>query len=344
MKKISVVATTFAICGGLFLTHSGSAVAQTADVSAKTDQKLAKEIAELRRQDAELRDRIRRLEAKRGLAAMSSNPKGSAQQVSNAGYGEAYAEMSVAPTWTGFYVGANIGGGWGNANVDYSANDPYSMALAAQTGFGWTLPSASFGYSGALGGLQLGYNWQFNRNWLVGVETDINWSGMKGSSSSSIPIGAGIFGLGTTNADEQIKWFGTVRARLGYLPTDNLLTYITGGFAYGQVKQSGSVFNNSNKALGYGLQPFPAPFVECAAFSNCWAGSKTSTATGWTAGVGLEYAFWQKFSIKVEYLYVSFYNTSFDETAAITPPASSITGRFNHTNFNVGRLGLNYRF
>jgi outer membrane immunogenic protein len=49
----------------------------------------------------------------------------------------------------------------------------------------------SFSSSGALGGLQLGYNWQFNRNWRVGLETDFDWSEMKGSGSST----GSIFGI-----------------------------------------------------------------------------------------------------------------------------------------------------
>ena len=89
----------------------------------------------------------------------------------------------LAYSWTGLYFGANIGGGWGNRHVDFSPNDPLASALFNNVNGG--PPPTSFNTSGVLGGLQLGYNWQLSDNWLVGLETDFDWSGMKGSGSSS---------------------------------------------------------------------------------------------------------------------------------------------------------------
>lgn len=159
------------------------------------------------------------------------------------------APAAVAPSWTGFYVGVNIGGGWGSRSVDYSPNDVVSIFLFDPAGGTGAPPSASFTSSGVIGGLQLGYNWQFNHNWLVGIETDFDWSGIKGSGSSSgLVNGLSPF---TASVEERVKWFGTVRARLGYLPMDSLLAYITGGFAYGRVDQSGK-YVNSNLVGGDG--------------------------------------------------------------------------------------------
>ena len=87
------------------------------------------------------------------------------------------APVASTVNWTGFYLGANVGGGWGSRSVDYAANDPATVLLFAPApGLGGAPPSTSFKSSGAIGGLQIGYNWQFNRNWLVGVETDFDWS------------------------------------------------------------------------------------------------------------------------------------------------------------------------
>lgn len=146
---------------------------------------------------------------------------------------------------------------------------------------GLGLSSQSVDTPGAIGGLQLGYNYQFNRNWLVGLETDFEWSGMKGSNSTSI-----FGGFFTTSVDEHVNWFGTVRARLGYLPVDNLLAYVTGGFAYGQVEQTGSLF------LPTGLPVVNPPgfSATCAGPATCFAGSSTDVAGGWTVGGGLEHA------------------------------------------------------
>jgi outer membrane immunogenic protein len=242
-------------------------------------------------------------------------------------------------SWTGFYIGANVGGGWGSRDVDYTGNDPASAVLTTN---GVVIPQ-SFNTSGALGGLQLGYNWQFNRNWLIGFETDFDWSNMKGSTANTFTLPNG-GPLVTEAVDERIKWFGTVRARLGYLPTDNLLAYVAGGFAYGRVDHSGSWVNNSPIGIVGSLGGFS---LSCGGpGQTCFAGSSSHTATGWTVGGGLEYAFWQRWTVKAEYLYVSLESTSVTESA-LTFAAGTLPTSYNanfRTNFNVARGGVNYRF
>lgn len=103
-------------------------------------------------------------------------------------YPAPYVQPVAAFTWTGFYIGANAGYGWGTSNF----SDP----------------------GGFIGGFQAGYNFQFGSPFVLGVETDINFSGMSAGSYS-------------------LDYFGTVRARLGY-SFDRVLVYGTGGFAYGQ--------------------------------------------------------------------------------------------------------------
>ena len=251
------------------------------------------------------------------------------------------APPAIASSWTGLYVGGNVGYGWGRRHLELTANDPPTAVLVALG----ALPPIDFGSSGALGGVQLGYNWQFDPRWLAGIETDFDFSGIKGSgltnaSEGGLPVAA--------LAEERIKWFGTIRARLGYLPVDNLLAYVTGGFAYGRVERSGTYVNNSGTQIigsdnasltGYNCSPGPG-FV-------CFAGSSSSVATGWTLGGGLEYALWQKWTLKAEYLYVSLNSTTFTETALVRAGLGFALSTFNangRTNFNVARVGLNYRF
>ncbi len=67
---------------------------------------------------------------------------------------------------------------------------------------------------------------------------------------------------------------------------------------------------------------------------------------GWTLGGGLEYALWQKWTVKAEYLYVSLNGNSVTETALSSGgflPAS-FNANFSRTNFNIVRVGLNYQF
>src|SRR6266481_4412688 len=75
-------------------------------------------------------------------------------------------------SWTGWYIGGNVGGGWGRRDVTYAPNDPVAGDLFTPGHSFETPRSPSFNVSGVIGGIQFGYNYQFSRNWLIGFETD----------------------------------------------------------------------------------------------------------------------------------------------------------------------------
>ncbi len=155
------------------------------------------------------------------------------------------APMYAAPyNWTGFYVGINGGGGWGRSE------------------FTAPFPTGSFDTSGGLVGGTVGYNWQMGQL-VFGLEGDIDWSGIKGSAAC----------VGTT-CETRNDWLGTARGRIGYA-FDRFLPYITGGAAFGNVK---------NTVAGIG--------------------STDQSNVGWTIGGGLEASIAGPWSAKVEYLYV----------------------------------------
>ena len=246
------------------------------------------------------------------------------------------------PNWTGWYGGINLGGGWTNTDVGYSANDPLTAII-----FNTALPLPANGdhvnASGALGGVQLGYNYQFQRNWLVGLETDFQFSGIRGSSTTAYG-GGQLF----TSVSQDIEYFGTVRARLGYLPTDQLLVYATGGFAYAQLNNAASMFVVGNGNLNGNI---PVGGVIYSANcgngfpSTCYASSSNRLSPGWTVGGGLEYAFAQNWSLKGEYLFARFQDTLTPTAVSIFPGA--IPSTYNAkvtTDLNIVRLGLNYKF
>jgi len=252
-----------------------------------------------------------------------------------------------AYSWTGFYVGANGGYGWGGQNVNYSPNDPASALLFAPPTFTGSAPIPThFDTSGGLGGVQIGYNWQFNRNWLVGFETDFDWSGIKGSGTST---GAASTGIGPApfadSASEKLDWFGTVRARLGYLPMDNLLTYVTGGFAYGRIDHSGNYgITGGGVAFGFAGGGFG---FNCNIGAVCFAGSSSSVVPGWTAGAGFEFAAWGNVTIKAEYLYLNLDSKLLTETALVPGPGlapASFNANYANMGVNIVRVGLDYRF
>jgi outer membrane immunogenic protein len=115
------------------------------------------------------------------------------------------APLPPAISWTGFYIGANVGGAWSNTNSDNNSNF-----------FGDNV-------AGVIGGGQIGYNWQIN-NWLIGVEGDFQGSSQRESASGTIlavPV----------TAEAKVPWFATARGRLGYVNGPWLL-YVTGGAAW----------------------------------------------------------------------------------------------------------------
>jgi outer membrane immunogenic protein len=142
-----------------------------------------------------------------------------------------------------------FGGGWSDEAVNYSANDPAAAVLLSGTfGFTGEQPVAT-GYrisqSGAVGGVEAGYNWQWS-SWLLGVEADFSAAGMSGraSGTSFLQNVPGAVFTQSTTAEQSTDWYGTVRGRLGWLATPNLLLFGTGGFAYGRVAGSADYIAN----------------------------------------------------------------------------------------------------
>jgi outer membrane immunogenic protein len=172
------------------------------------------------------------------------------------------APYGVAPlfTWTGFYVGAQVGYGWGNAP------SPYGVPSTATT---YTLAQNASKQKGAFGGVHVGYNQQFG-SFVLGIEADANIDGVKGNDSGS---GGHVNGVNH-------NWNASVRARAGITPIDRVLLYVTGGVAFLDGKATKEAF---------------APFE-----------SVNTTWTGWTAGVGAEYALTNNITARLEYRYTDY--------------------------------------
>lgn len=119
-------------------------------------------------------------------------------------------------SWTGLYVGVNVGGAWTSSTSSY---DLYPFAY---------LPGASMSPDGWFGGIQAGYNYQFSNNVVLGVEADVQIADI----SDTVADTAG----GPPNTlTAKSQSFGTIRARLGYA-FDRVLPYITGGAAWANSK------------------------------------------------------------------------------------------------------------
>src|SRR5215470_2379475 len=161
----------------------------------------------------------------------------------------------------------------------------------------------TFSKSGFIGGGQIGANWQINAL-VLGIEGDFDWTGLKGSGHDS----AG----NTINTDTQ--WTSTVTGRIG-AAFDRLLVYGKGGVAFAHVNEG------LNDIFG-------------------GAGSTTQTRTGWTAGVGLEYAFAQNWSARIEYDYLGFGSETLNFATTNSPVYNSNAS----LNVQEVKAGINFKF
>ena len=162
---------------------------------------------------------------------------------------------------------------------------------------------------------------------MTGIEADIDYANLRRTDAAiGPPMGGGI--LSTTVATS-LDWFGTVRARLGVLPVNNVLLYATGGLAYGGVRTSTTASN---------LVP-----PSCAgARVYCGSGTASGVSVGWTAGGGIEYGFAGNWTLKAEYLYLDLGNRSVT-FADQGIPGSALTATSGFTA-HIARGGINYRF
>ena len=239
-----------------------------------------------------------------------------------------YVPPAPVYNWTGFYVGANGGWGWATGDVDVTAT-----GAAAIADLGTGTHSFSKSINGAVFGGQLGYNYQFNPNWVVGFEGDFDGAGISGTGSTVFQgLGLGV-PAGSTDGvtgTAKIKWLATARARLGYTWGPGMV-YVTGGGAWEKV--SFDVMASGNVG--------PLQFNETA------IGSFDHTNSGWTVGGGWEYMITPSWTVRAEYLYYHFNNnnnllaTNFPVCAPVTCGIASTTTS-NHVN--VARLGVNYKF
>jgi outer membrane immunogenic protein len=224
----------------------------------------------------------------------------------------------LAYNWTGFYVGVNAGGAWGRSDVSllppgvFTPQDVAILQANAQP---------RFDPAGFTGGGQVGYNWQIN-NFLLGLESDINYIGLKETVTSPVFPGFALFVAAQSTASMKTDWLFTLRPRAG-LTVNNWLFYVTGGLAVGNEKFAQSIF-------------FPAS-------GSVNAGSVSKTNAGWTVGGGAEWAFAGNWSAKLEYLYVDLGSVSFTSLNSVV----GANATFVHSadlRENIVRLGLNYRF
>jgi outer membrane immunogenic protein len=212
-------------------------------------------------------------------------------------------------SWTGFYIGANIGGAW----ADNRWND--------------TLFLTSFNNNNSgvfIGGGQIGGNYQVGQ-FVIGGEWDFDWAGNNNNNSGTSVVIPTVGSILVTNNN---RWITTVAARFGFA-LDHLLLY--GKAGGGWVGNNNLTVTNLTTGVSF----------TCGTFSTLTScGSNTG---GWLAGAGVEYAFTNNWTVKFEYDYLGLGNRTF-VIPATAPFLGGDTFTSGNRNISMVKVGVNYLF
>ena len=231
------------------------------------------------------------------------------------------ADLPVAPvkaapfearfSWTGCYLGAHVGGAWQRKD----ATDPVLLVQDGILGAGNTTGTTTvrLNSTGAVYGGQIGCDYQFAPSWVVGVEGAVSAGALRGDTVVPLPANAGDTARVTVRTD----FIPSLTGRLGYA-VDHWLFYGKGGVAWTNDKYSvtGVFTGIPFDAEGLGMR------------------------TGWTAGAGVEWAFTNDWSARLEYDYYDFGHSNVLMSDAANAFASIVTYR---QNAQMVKLGVNFR-
>ncbi|HUI21128.1 MAG TPA: outer membrane protein [Methylocella sp.] len=230
-------------------------------------------------------------------------------------------------TWTGPYLGGQVGYAWATGANNVSGVDPYTgVAFASSIG---QTPS------GVIGGANVGYNYEIPQwSWfsssgvVIGLEGTVDGTGLTNTGTLAFPDRTSL--TAQTTATVQ----GSIRGRLG-IAWDRLLIYGTGGVAFGGFDTQYN-YDGSGATIG---KTHLAPFFGTSSFSN--------TRVGWTVGGGIQYAITNAWSVRVEYRYTDWgriNETLFGGT--VFPTVFPTFGFFGdrHVQQNQVQVGFDYRF
>ena len=236
-------------------------------------------------------------------------------------------------TFDGFYVGGTVGGALTSSKYIESAGGAFAALGPLVVSNINAVGTSSTAPRGVIGGAEAGYNWQIG-HFVLGFETDFSGWGL---SSNNGVAGIGIPGPGpgpnppkpppktpgkgfSSSTSISSNWLFTARPRLGWA-NGNQLLYLTAGLAV----------TNFDFAQSILLAPL-----------GTLAGSSSTTEVGWTAGGGVSYALSWNWSIKAEYLYVSFPNQNTPQVISGVPGATATVA--GNLTASIARAGFDYRF
>jgi outer membrane immunogenic protein len=203
------------------------------------------------------------------------------------------------------WTGIYIGGNLGAGFNGGSFSDTFGSTIG-------TSSNTTF-----LGGGQIGANYQFWGGAVIGAEAMFDWlpNTQNTINATAVPSGA------TASATINNRWLTTATGKLGYA-WDRLLVYGKGGAAWVGASNSGVT------TAGGVVSPLSGP----------------SNIFGWTAGVGLEYAFWGNWSGRVEYDYIGLANQTYTVGAGAPAAFAGDSISTSSRNIQLVTAGINYKF
>jgi outer membrane immunogenic protein len=251
-------------------------------------------------------------------------------------------------SWTGLYVGGDVGVGWMHAPT-YTFADPgnaaFNSCVPCITPYDSRMLSGS-SESAALGGIHLGYDKQVAPTWLVGVVGDFTWTHINQSVNSaltSLPAVPVVLGS-NLSFQTDVKWLASIRARGGFIMQDNWLIFATGGVAWADTNFAANA-------------TCPRSVGDCTFLGTTAPFALNATRTGFVVGGGLE---WQTpanpWRINLEYLIYGFGSTDsgsslFNTTIpgvgpspCVVTPTCSANYSFGKMSIQTLRIGLSYAF
>lgn len=213
-------------------------------------------------------------------------------------------------SWTGFYVGVQGGGVRSQAGLSGAYADTFSSSV-------WTADQSWT--SGLFGGFA-GFDYQVGR-FVIGVEGDLN--ARFGEGTGTLPL---VYGIEpNTGWNSHAHWDAGIRGRLGVLATDQILLYVTGGWAFAN-------FNFSNPGAAGSRNLY-------FQLENIYGGDRS----GWSIGGGIQYAMSRNWSARVEFRHTDY--GTFSGTTTFDSGKGPGAGTFQ-SKLTDDRVtgGLAYRF
>jgi outer membrane immunogenic protein len=225
-------------------------------------------------------------------------------------------------SWSGFYLGGSVGAAIGT--TESSADVGPALTALSGTPIAATAPLVSETFNGFTGGIQAGYNWQVGVI-VLGVEGDLDAASLQGTAPCAVVL----------NCTMKHNWLADVTGRVGVVAVDRTLIYLKGGVAW-----EGASFTVGNS-------------INIAGTTVSANAGGSGIQTGGLLGMGVEYAFLQNWSAKLEYNYVDFGTRSFNASIAanaafagtgLAPLAGVSVPTSITESEHIIKAGVNYRF